>query len=289
MNKLIPAAILGAALAQAVPAQAHTMWINVVPEYDKHVIASIAYGDAMPGSELLTPDWWPMHVARYEVIDPDGKRASLGVPKLVTAEKKQLDSGMQVQAGGDIGQRKFIIKPQTTRGTYQLAAATPVARVVNYVDRQGNAKYLDANLTELPEGATVTRTTLGVNLMKAAFAVGAWSDPEPVGLPLEIVPLSDLHAARVGDRVRFKVLLNGAALNPEVGAAHIVAYNMGFGDRWGLHSELKYGEGAFRIPEAGLWRVDAAFRGTSDDVEAYRSAETLPISIESSFVFLVRP
>ncbi len=270
-------------------AHAHTMWINVIPEHGKHVIASIAYGDAMSGSELLTPDWWPMNVADYDVIDPEGKRTDLGTLELVTRKKQDMSAGMQFQPGGDTGQRKFIIKPETLKGTYQLAASSPVSRVVDYIGKDGKEGYIDANNTDLPKGARATETSLGVNLMKAVFTVGAWSNPEPVGLPLEIVPLSDLNKAGVGDRVRFKVLLNGEPLNPEGGEAHIVAYNMSFGDRWGLFSELKYGEGEFRIPVAGLWRIDVAYKGSSNDVDAYKGKEDLPISIESSLVFNTRP
>ncbi len=288
MKNRIKALITGASAFAflTVPAQAHTMWINVIPEFDKHVLAAIAYGDAMSGSELLTPDWWPMYIAEYDVIDPEGTRTALGVPQLVTKEKQKLSSGMEFQAGGDTGRRKFVIKPDTLKGTYQLYATTPVAHVINYMDKDGKPGFIDANLTKLPKGVKVTKEKLGVNLMKASFSVGAWSDPEPVGMPLEIVPLTDLHKTRVGDVVRFKVMLNGETLSDE---SHIVAYNMSFGDRWGLFSELKHGEGEFRVPVAGLWRVDVAYQGSSNDVDAYKSDKELPISIESSFVFNIKP
>lgn len=290
MRSRLPSLFAGAAsMLLAANAHAHTMWINVIPEHERHVLAYIAYGDAMPGSELLTPDWWPMHVERFELVAPDGARSTLGEPQLLTAQKQSLASGLQVQAGGDIAQRKFIIGPTTAKGTYQLAARTPVARVVFYVDAQGQQHYVDANLSKVPDGVTITRIQLGVNFMKAVFAVGGWTEPAPLGLPLEIVPLSDLHAAGVGDKVRFKVLLNGKPLNPSEGEAHISAYNMSFGDRWGLVSELKYGEGEFRVPVAGLWRVDANFRGRSPDVDEMRKLEALPVSMETSFVFNVTP
>lgn len=288
MNLLGATALLsGTCLISA--AHAHTMWINVIPEHESHVIASFAYGDVMPGSELLTPDWWPMHVESYELVAPDGGRSSLGVPKLVTQKKELLASGLQVQPGGDTGRRKFIINARSDKGTYQLVARTPVARLVFYRDEQGEEQYIDQNLTTVPEGVEITRRQLGVNLMQAVFAVGGWTEPAPVGLPLEIVPLSDLHEVGVGDKVRFKVLLNGRAFNPSVGEAEITAYNMSFGDRWGLHSVLKYGEGEFRLSEAGLWRVDARFRGHAADVDAYSGGENLPLSVETSFVFHVKP
>jgi uncharacterized GH25 family protein len=278
----------------SVPAVAHTLWINVVPQGEKHVVASIGYGDAMPGSEILTPDWGAMTLDSYDVVSPAGERSSLGVPKLVTQEKRQLSSGIAVQPDGDIGVRKLIFGAQTSKGTYQLAGQTPLVRLVTYRDKQGKEHTSDQPSSQLRDVAQVLKTELEVNFMKAAFTVGGWTEPQALGQALEIVPLTDLSEARAGDLFRFKVLLNGKALIPHGHDGQITAHSASFGNRWGLQSTLEYGEGEVRIPQGGLWRVDVTYTGTNADVEAYRGIETgkaasLPLLIESSFVFNVRP
>jgi uncharacterized GH25 family protein len=288
------AAAAALTLAHGAITQAHTLWINVIPEPGKHVITSIGYGDTLPGSEILTPDWGPMQLEAYDLVSPEGKSSPLGLPRLVTQERKALEGGVSAQADPDNGARKLVVPPGARKGTYQLAARTPLVRLIHYRDKQGKSRYSEAPVATLKDVAEVLDTKLELNLMKAAFVAGGWTDPAPLGHALEIVPLSDLGAARPGDVVRFKVLLDGKAWNPTEGEAYITAHNAAFGKRWAMHSTLEAGEGEFRVPTAGPWRVDAAFRGLNTDVAAYEGqggtkGEPLPLLIESTFVFYVAP
>jgi hypothetical protein len=95
--------------------------------------------------------------------------------------------------------------------------------------------------------------------------------------------------------VRFKVLLDGKAWIPVGHAAHLYAHSAALGNRWGLSSELDVGEGEFRLPHGGLWRLDVTFEGSHQDVKAFRgidaggTGKSLPLLIETSFVFNMRP
>lgn len=269
---------------------AHTLWINVVPQLDKHVIASLGYGERMPASEILTPDWGAMTLETYEVLSPSGERNSLGLPKLVTQPKQALSTGVTVQPDSDVGVRKLSFDARAAKGTYQLAGQTPLVRLITYRDKQGTEQTSDRPLKELRDVDRVLSTELEINYMKAVFNVGNWTEPGPIGHALEIVPLNDLKAARVGDVVRFKVLLNGKPLILKGHDAHLTASNAGLGDRWGLQSTLERGEGQFRLIDAGQWRVDVSYTGTNKDVDMFRDieggkAQGLPLLIESSFVF----
>lgn len=286
-NLLIPMAGMILSGLNITMANAHTLWINVIPEFDRHVITSIGYGEVLSGSELLTPDWWPMHIESYDLYGPKGETTPLGVPKLVTQDKQSLKSGMQVQAGGDTGQRKFIINDDTVKGTYQVVAKTPLAHVVGYLDGSGEKHYVDASFMPLPDDARIVSEKYGINFMQAVFSVDKWTSYKPTGLPLEIIPLSDLANVRVGDRILFKVLLNGEAIDSE--GEFITAYNAAFGDRWGLHAELIDGVAEIQVMEAGNWRVDTHYAAESEHIKAYRELENLPISMGGSFVFTVEP
>lgn len=279
-------------LASSAPTMAHTLWINVVPQAEKHVIASLGYGDRMPASEILTPDWGAMTLEAYEVLLPTGERGSLGLPKLVTQPKQSLSTGVTVQPDSDVGVRKLSFDARAAKGTYQLAGQTPLVRLTTYRDRQGREQTSELPLKELRDVDKVLGTELEINYMKAIFNLGSWTEPGPVGHALEIVPLSDLRGANVGDVVRFKVLLNGKPLILKGHDAHLTASNTGLGDRWSMQSTLERGEGEFRISQAGLWRVDVSYTGTNKDVDVFRDIEGgktqgLPLLIESTLVFNV--
>ena len=47
---------------------------------------------------------------------------------------------------------------------------------------------------------------------KSFFTVGQWTDPNPVGHLLEIIPTSDLSKVKAGELVSFKVLYKGKPL-----------------------------------------------------------------------------
>lgn len=289
MKKLMYLSALGALAGLSTVSEAHIQWINVVPELDNHVVISVNYGDMMPGSELLAADWWPMHLAAYEVIDPNGARTSLGVPNLTVNPKSKLPSGLSVQAGGDTGVRKFLFGPETRKGTYMVAAESPLTQFVQYRDKSGASRYSDQKVEQLEDVAEVTSKYYDMFFMKAVFTVGGWTEPQTVGHPLEIVPLTDLSEARVGDVVRFKVLLHGKAYDsgPE---SELKAFNTGLGDRWGYVSDLKYGEGQFRLTHAGIWRVDASFTATTKEMAAYKDKKLpdSPMRLSSTFVFNVK-
>jgi uncharacterized GH25 family protein len=282
------------ALSVAATAHAHVLWINVVPQAEEHVIVSLAYGDFLPGSELMTTDWGLMSVQSYELIAPDGARSSLGPPALVAQPKKLLPANVSVQAAGDTGVRKLALSAQTKQGTYQVAAQTPVYEYTKYRDRAGAEHYTDAPVATLKDVATILNRSFEVMFMKAAFTVGDWSEPAPVGQLLEIVPLSNLAAVKVGDVVRFKVLFDGRAWNPVGVSPQITAQNMSLGDRWGIYSPLIVGAGELRVSHAGLWKINARFQAAVGSDERYqilapKAPADARIFFESTFVMNVAP
>jgi hypothetical protein len=278
-------------------AMAHTMWLNLVPEpVEQHVIASVAYGDFMPGSELLTPEWGNMSLVSYELISPGGQRSALGVPVLKAIPPENGGPGVTLQRGGDTGVRKIAFGAEATKGTYQIAAQSALLQYITYRNGKGEETSSDQPYAALRDVKEVVEVARDLFFMKAMYSVGGWSDPAALDQAFEIVPLADLSGLKVGDRVRFKVLLNGAAWKASGGS--ISAENAAFGDRWGIESTLKYSEGEFRIPAAGLWRVDAYLETRSGDfpkliagaspVPGIKS-EDVPLHLYTSLVFHVRP
>ena len=283
-------ALIGAGLSGEV--SAHTLWINLVPaREDRQVVVSIGYGDHLPGSELLSTDWGQMKVARYEVVAPNGQRSALTPPEPVSHDKQSLPSGLVVQRGGETGSHRLQYPPGSTSGTYQVTAQSELFRYIHYRDTRGQDRYTDRALEELDDVEQVLDTSFEIFFMKTAFAVGGWTDPAPAGQHLEIVPLTDLSNVRSGDVVRFKVLLDGGAWDASLGSPQISAHSAAFGDRWGLVSALKYGEGELRLPSAGMWRIEARLQGKARDFSklAANAEGDAPIYVESTFVLHVQP
>jgi hypothetical protein len=130
--------------------------------------------------------------------------------------------------------------------------------------------------------------------MKAVFSVGGWTEPQPLGQLFEIVPLSDLSEAKVGDLVRFKVLFDGQAWIPQGLSPQLSAHNSALGDSWGVFIPLSFGEGSFRLSHAGLWKLNARFRAPiGSDARYGKLAPGAPneatIFFESTFVMNVKP
>ncbi|MBL4629788.1 MAG: DUF4198 domain-containing protein [Paraglaciecola sp.] len=269
-------------------AYAHNLlWINVVPEFDRQVVSSLGYGDSMSsGSELLTPSWWPITISAYDVIDPNGLRSPLGLITPKPQATQTLASGIQFQPESDTGRRKFILGKHALKGTYQVYASTHVTRVLVYQDKKGDTVYLNTAIDSLPKGSNVTGEGYNILLCKAVFTHQQWSEPAPLGMPLEIMPLTDLSQAGSGDLVRFKVLKNGDVFLNE---AHLLAYNASYGDKWGMISPLVNGIGEFRIPNAGPWRISIGYEGKSSDFNAYKEMKDILMVMESTLVFNIKP
>lgn len=273
--------------------QSHVLWINVVPQAEEHVIVSLAYGDFLPHSELMATDWGAMTVKSYELVTPAGERSSLEPPVVKTQPKKSATGNVTIEGTGDTGIRKVSFSPQTTKGTYQAIAQTPVFQYTKYRDRAGAEHYSDEPPEKLPDAVKILDRSFEVMFMKATFSVGGWSEPQPVGQLFEIVPLTDLSEAKVGDVVRFKVLFDGRAWVPQGISPQLTAHNSAFGDTSGVYVPLAFGEGSFRLTHAGLWKINARFRASVGNDERYgRLAPTAPkeapIFFETTFVMNIR-
>lgn len=294
MNALPKRLIFAALACVSTTAYGHVLWINVVPQAQEHVIVSLGYGDVLPGSELMSTDWGAMTVSFYELVAPDGTRSSLEPPQIVASPKKELSGRVSFQAAGDSGIRKLAFSAETAKGTYQVAAQTPVFQYTKYRDRAGAEHYSDRPPEKIKDVAAVLDRSFEVMYMKGVFSVGGWSTIKQVGQLFEIVPLTDLDAAKVGDVVRFKVLLDGRAWTPQNLSPQLIAHNAAFGDAWGVYIPLSYGEGSFRLTHGGLWKLNARFRAPIGSDERFQklapgAPKGAPIFFESTFVMNVKP
>jgi hypothetical protein len=274
------------------PGEAHQLWINVIESQEGgHYLAFVGHGHVLPMEETLVPDYGAVVLDHYDLIAPDGTRASLRVPDQSIPAKQQIGAGATVQDGGDIGLRKITLEEESPAGTWQLAAATPMSFFVRYKDRTGVERFASTPVAQIKDLGSVVTSTVYANFMKAQFITGDGepAQPAPIGHALELVPQSDLRQVRVGDTVRFKVLLYGKALKDY--GAYFTARSMSFGLNQLQHAPLRNGTGEIRIPAAGQWRVEVMKQGPTADfpgMEQYRG-DWKSAEVAATFTFHVLP
>lgn len=293
MNRLIgwfAALTLGAAV---LPSQAHSLWVNVIKsEESGHHLSFIGHGHLLPTEETLVPDWGAVKIEHYDLIAPDGRRASLGIPDQTVPPIDKTGNGASVQAGGDIGLRKIVFEPKAAAGVWQIAAATPLSYFVRYKDKSGVERFAGTPIKDIPDLGSVVSSSVYANYMKTQLTIGevkVVTPTPPLGHALELVPQSDLGTVRAGDTVSFKVLLSGRPLKDY--GAYFTARSMSFGIDQVQHARLKGGVGSLRVPSAGQWRIDVSKEAAPAEFHGmeHYATEVQELSLSASFTFDALP
>jgi uncharacterized GH25 family protein len=157
--------------------------------------------------------------------------------------------------------------------SFTLPNGTPALVVVNSVGRFSNATPLGAKAA-----AKLTVQALGVNVTKTSYSEG-WSKiyvnptsqdrsfANALGLPLEIVPVTNPADIATGSPAVFTVLLRGSPLaNAEINATY-KGYNSTDEEAWAIKNLKTNASGQVTIPipsgiaARDLWVVKAAYAG----------------------------
>ena len=137
-----------------------------------------------------------------------------------------------------------------------------------------NAYLKEDGLDEILEHRTKTNTLADsarehyARCAKLLVQVGDKTDEtyrKPAGLPLEIIPLSNPYAAKIGDEIKFRVLLNSKPLEFTL----VKIWNKGEGKTFiqNLHTE-KDGTVTARLSNSGSWMVSTVKMVPSKDPKA---------------------
>jgi uncharacterized GH25 family protein len=168
---------------------------------------------------------------RFDVVSPGGTSARLKT------------GGLSVQSN-----QVLLREP----GVYQVAASRQPA-VLTYVhDEFGNRMMRRGPKSSVTDGE-IDYAQRSQHSAKALLVAGAPTAAaiEPVGLPLEIVPLDGPTAWRAGNAVRFRVLFRGQPVAGE----QVLATHAGFDeDAWCFATNTDAeGVATVRPHEAGTW------------------------------------
>ncbi len=249
-------------------ARAHSLWINAHESHahqPPHAMVSLGWGHRLPVDDILNSPNGRIVVDRFSLVDPAGDRTALLMPDAALAEPTATSDNMALFAA-DLASQKIAFMADSAEGVYQLEAVSQANFYTQYIDTKGR-KRLALKSRDAIEG--IDKVLMSVKFQafaKSVVTLGDWSEPEPLGHDLEIIPRSDLGDVRVGDLIEVDVLFHGEPLTATARSIeYITAHGTGFGqsDGFSLFSYIKDGRAQFRVQSSGQWMISVSHK---DDV-----------------------
>ena len=246
-------------------AMAHSLWVNLYESFAHppgHSMVSLGWGHAVPMDDLLVSEASSIQLATFDLIDPDQGRTALPMPDLEMKKPIRTGSGMTVQSG-DLAIRKLSLTDKTKPGTYQVVVVSKESYFTMYLDKKGKRKMVTKPLDEVKGAQKILTSIKYKAFAKAFFAVKKWTDPEPLGHALELMPMTDLSNVHVGDVVPFQITFMGKPFSCGADTIeYITATSNSFGgpDGFFLSAYIINGKAQFRMPAAGQWVVNVYVR-----------------------------
>lgn len=234
------------------PAAAHFPWINLTdytPAKGAKLKGTIGWGHHYPLDGFLQQN----SLESLTLIDPDSKKAEL---TFTSALEMETETGVSKEGG-------YILSGQRKPGFY-----TKTIKGGKRASKQGLEGVLRCSYSHMS--------------MKAVANHGKPGDVSTmVGLPIEIIPLDNPAALRIGDHLNIKVMAGGKPFKGTVYATYA-----GFSTDKNTYAYAtntdKKGKGRIRILHPGIWLVKVSLEkpytnSKECDVETYNTSLTFAV------------
>ncbi|WP_321529910.1 DUF4198 domain-containing protein [uncultured Desulfuromonas sp.] len=260
----------GLFLALTSMASAHSVWINSFESHahgSHHSMVSLGWGHALPMDDILNSPNGRIAIGEFTLYDPAMNKTDLIKPPCKVEQATASTSDIDLYAA-DLATQKIALKPQSSAGVYQLSAVSVPSFYTQYVDKKGRQRMALKPKNEVDDIDKVLMAVKFQAFAKSYLTNGAWTDPQPLGHGLEIIPRTDLSNLHVGDLVEVDVLFYGQPLTATAKSIeYITAHSRSFGqsDGFALFSYLMNGRAQFRVQSAGQWMISVNHK---DDVTA---------------------
>jgi uncharacterized GH25 family protein len=279
----------------AAPAMGHGLWVNVHKteiHSPGHVLTTIGFGHLSPIDDLLQMEYGTLEIETYLLIDPNGGKTALPKPR-VDGAAIETAAGVAVLSG-DLGACKMILSSDSLQGTYLVAAKAKDIFFSIWIDQKGQTHMKPIAMDRIDNPKKILTSMQYKTYAKSCFSVGKWSTTKRQGDALEIIPVSDLSNAKVGDEVEFEVVFMDKPFSAGTeGKFYMtgISRSSGASDRTFLMSYLEEGRCRFRMPAAGQWLMQvSAERAVAEVPELYDlKSKCKTVSYTSSFTFDVNP
>lgn len=246
--------------ALVLPAQSafsHSLWLSLFESKmhePGHLLSTIGWGHYPPLDDLLSSPTASVKLAKYYLTAPDGTEIPFSIP----------DSSIETKAHppyadiitGDLGIKKIALKKESPKGTYQVAAASEVGFFTRYKDKTGKMRMAPKPMDQLKNVGEVLESFRYSMNAKSYYSIAEWTEPQPAGFELEILPDCDLSNVRKGDMVSFDVSFMGKPVNTDSNTINYMTLSsdtFGGPDGYFLSAYIMDGKAHFRIPSAGHW------------------------------------
>lgn len=249
-----------AALAFSTSVSAHSVWINSFESHvhkPGHTMISLGWGHALPMDDILTSPNGRIAIERFELIDPNLKKTDLIKPEFKLS-KPELTTGNFDLFAADLGTQKIALKKNSVEGVYQISAMSKPTFYTQFIDTKGNERLKLKPKNEVKDIKKVLMAVKYQAFAKSYLTVGKWTNPEPLGHGLEIIPRTDLSNLHIGDLVEMDVLFYGKPLDANAKSIdYITAHSSSFGqsDGFSLFSYIIKGKAQFRVQSSGQWMI----------------------------------
>lgn len=279
----------------AVPAMGHGLWVNAHKtdvHSPGHVLTTIGFGHLPPLDDLLQTEYGTLEIETYSLIDPKDGKTDLPKPR-VDGAAIETAAGVAVLSG-DLGACKMTLSSDSRQGTYLVTAKAKDLFFSVWIDQKGRTRMKPIAMDRIDNPKKIVTSMQYKAYAKSCFTVGKWSAPKRQGDALEIIPISDLSNAKVGDEVEFEVVFMGKPLSAGTeGKFYMsgISRSSGASDRTFLMSYLEEGRCRFRMPAAGQWLMQVSAQRVVADVPELSNLEDKcrTVNYTSSFTFHVSP
>lgn len=239
-SSLIAAGVAVAlATLAAGPAEAHRRWLlpsATVLSGENQVVTV----DAAASNALFGFDHRPMPLDSLIVTGPDGQPVE---PKII----------------GTGAYRSVFDVALTAEGTYRLAVATNGAN--GFYELAGKRERVRGTTIEearasIPAGATNVTVGMNASRTETFVTLGAPSALKPVGVGLELIPVTHPNDLAAGEPAQFKFLLDG---QPAAGIeVEFVEGGTRYRDDAGIQTLTTGADGLVTLtaPEAGMYYLE---------------------------------
>ena len=227
---------------------------------EPQTMVTIGYGHELPTDSFLSTDVNTIRLDTYRLHGPDQSSFDFEPPEPKLKASTRTPSNLLVRPGS-LAAHLISYDDSSVQGTYQVTTTSIPQYYIEYKNGKGRNKVARSSLDELKDadGVESVKTAWRYTFFaKTIFSVNQWSDPQPVGQMVEIIPQTNLAEVKAGDLVVFKVLFNGRPFR--IPFLNLEATNRSFAAGGGpnsftLSSAISDGRAQFRFPNAGQWLV----------------------------------
>ncbi len=182
----------------AAPARSHDLWLEPSPfsaKVNEAVHVSLRVGEHFKGESVARD---PARIERFVMVGPEGERPVVG-------KEKDDPAGMTRASQSGVHAIGYVTRPTPI----ELGAEKFEA----YLKEEGFDRVIEerARLGESKKAGREEYSRSLKSLIRVGDAGVDGFDRE-VGLPLELVPMQSPFAAKAGDKIAFRLLLNGKPL-----------------------------------------------------------------------------